>query len=137
MLADRKGRGEVPMPHDAPRNLMHLTRITQPLARQWSTSFRTRLNTNEHDLFTHPRYDAFRSLASLGPFTDSSATGLSKPSSKKNTKKHTASLKQKEHNLPAHAPENSVCQRNRPPWLAQIERLDFNARRFKFEKIGN
>jgi hypothetical protein len=39
-----------------------LTHIAQPLAIQPPTSFRTRLNTNEHEIFTHPL------MPRLGPF---------------------------------------------------------------------
>jgi hypothetical protein len=45
--------------------LNRLTHITQPLAAQPPTQFRTQLNTIEHNIFTHPRYGALRSFTSF------------------------------------------------------------------------
>jgi hypothetical protein len=42
-----------------------LTRTAQPLATQPPTHFQTQLNTNEHELFTYPRYEPLRSFTSF------------------------------------------------------------------------
>jgi hypothetical protein len=90
-----------------------IKQVAQPLAAQAPANFLAQLNTNEHELFTHPDHDQ---LGSFGPFATSSTTELSKPPSKTNTKKHEKthrSLRQKEHTL------------------------DFDARRFTFGEAVN
>jgi hypothetical protein len=43
----------------------HFKPAAQPFTYQPSTQFRAPLNTNEHDLFTHPLYELLRSFMSL------------------------------------------------------------------------